>query len=66
MSDFGRSGDSPTSGDVWRYAWLGLLGVLVLLAVFSQFEGGPAILLALLLVTAVGAAVVVLVRRSRS
>ena len=46
MSDFGRSGDAVTSGDVWRYAWLGGLALLVLLAVFSQFDGGLVILLA--------------------
>jgi len=66
MSDFGRSGDSPTTGDLWRYVWLGLLGLLVLLVVLSQVEGGPAILVALLLVGAAGAGVLALSRRSRS
>lgn len=66
MSDFGRSGDSVTSGDAWRYVWLGLLALLVLLAVFSQFEGGLVILLAVLLLTATGVGVLVLQRRRRS
>ena len=63
MSDFGRSGDSATSGDLWRYGWLGLLALLVLLAVFSQVDGGLVILLALVLLVATAAGVLALRRR---
>ena len=65
MSDFGRSGDAPTTGDLWRYLWLGGLALLVLLAVLAQVDGGFAILLAVLLLAAAGAGVVVLRQRHR-
>ena len=66
MSDFGRSGDAPTAGDLWRYLWLGGLALLVLLAVLGQVDGGLVILLAVLLLVAAGAGVLVLRRRHRA
>ena len=66
MSDFGPSGDSVTSGDLWRYLWLGLLALLVLVVVLSQFEGGLLVLLALLLAGAALAGVLLVLRGRRS
>ena len=66
MSDFGRSGDAPTSGDWWRYGWLVVLASLVLLGLLSRVEGTFVILLAIYLLAASAFALVVLVRRSRS
>lgn len=67
MSDFGRSGgDSPSRGDRFRYLWLFALASLVLLVLFSRFEGTFVILVAVYLVAVAAAAVVVPVRRGRS
>ena len=66
MSDFGRSGDEPTTGDWWRYGWLLVLASLVLLGLLSRFEGTFVILLAIYLVAAAAAALLVAVRRSRA
>ncbi len=65
MSDFGRGEDS-TSGDLWRYVWLFVLGSLVLAAVLSPLDGTFVILLAIYLIGAALAGVVVLMRRRRS
>ncbi len=67
MSDFGRpDASSPNKGDAARYAWLAVLGALVLLAVLAPLDGSLTIFVAVVLVLALaGGVVALLVRRRR-